>query len=112
FAVTAIAAVPIRVATQTNDSASPHQHEDRRYEGPPVSLNEFLRDAELRNPDLAALRQQIEVLRHRPNQVRSLNAPTAEAQVWQWPLNSLNPANTNMYTFMISQDLPGRGKRG
>ncbi|MBI3491385.1 MAG: TolC family protein [Acidobacteria bacterium] len=31
--------------------------------------------------------------------------------MWQWPLNSLNPANTNMYMLMFGQDLPGRGKR-
>jgi outer membrane protein TolC len=35
----------------------------------------------------------------------------AEAQVWQWPFNSINPADTNMYMFMVTQDLPGRGKR-
>ena len=35
----------------------------------------------------------------------------AETQIWQWPINSLNPADTNMYMFMVGQDLPGRGKR-
>src|SRR5207244_1848563 len=30
---------------------------------------------------------------------------------WQWPIDTLNPANTNMYMLMFSQDLPGRGKR-
>ena len=35
----------------------------------------------------------------------------AEAQIWQWPINTLNPVNTNMYMFMVTQDLPGRGKR-
>jgi outer membrane protein TolC len=34
-----------------------------------------------------------------------------EGTIWQWPLNSLNPANTSMYMFMIGQELPGRGKR-
>src|SRR5260370_28891787 len=34
-----------------------------------------------------------------------------EATIWQWPVNSINPANTNMYMFMVGQDLPGRGKR-
>lgn len=37
--------------------------------------------------------------------------PMADAQIWQWPINTLNPANTNMYMFMVGQDLPGRGKR-
>jgi len=34
-----------------------------------------------------------------------------EGTIWQWPFNSLNPANTNMYMFMVGQDIPGRGKR-
>jgi outer membrane protein TolC len=35
----------------------------------------------------------------------------AEAQIWQWPFNSINPRDTNMYMFMVTQDLPGRDKR-
>src|SRR5204862_6115243 len=76
-----------------------------------VTLQDLLREALDRNPELAALRQQIDVTRQRPAQQRSLNPPMAEAQIWQWPLNTLNPANTNMYMFMVSQELPGRGKR-
>jgi outer membrane protein TolC len=34
-----------------------------------------------------------------------------EGTIWQWPINTLNPANTNMYMFMVGQELPGRGKR-
>jgi outer membrane protein TolC len=83
----------------------------RRYEGPPVTLETLLRQASEKNPDLVALRQQIDVLRQRPAQERGLNPPMAEATIWQWPLNTLNPANTNMYMFMLGQDLPGRGKR-
>jgi outer membrane protein TolC len=37
--------------------------------------------------------------------------PMLETSIWQWPINSLNPANTNMYMFLATQDLPGRGKR-
>ena len=37
--------------------------------------------------------------------------PSFEAQVWQWPVTTLNPLNTNMYMFTIQQELPGRGKR-
>jgi cobalt-zinc-cadmium efflux system outer membrane protein len=51
------------------------------------------------------------VARQRPNQERGLNPPMAEATIWQWPINTLNPANTNMYMFMLGQELPGRGKR-
>ena len=88
-----------------------HPQQYRQYEGPPVTLTALLQEAAEKNPDLIALRQQIDVLRHRPSQERGLNSPMAEAQIWQWPINSINPANTNMYMFMVSQELPGRGKR-
>src|SRR5262249_30989901 len=60
---------------------------------------------------LVALRDQIDVVQWRPAQARRLSPPMAEAQIWQWPVNSINPANTNMYMFTVSQELPGRGKR-
>ena len=41
----------------------------------------------------------------------SLVPPMLEGTIWQWPVNSINPANTNMYMFMLGQELPGRGKR-
>ena len=37
--------------------------------------------------------------------------PTFDAQIWQWPINTLNPANTSMYMLTLNQDIPGRGKR-
>jgi outer membrane protein TolC len=40
-----------------------------------------------------------------------LPAPTFEAQIWQWPLRTVQPADTNMYMFTVTQQLPGRGKR-
>jgi outer membrane protein, heavy metal efflux system len=88
-----------------------HAQQYRHYEGPPVALADLLREALEKNPDLIALRQQIDVARHRPAQERGLSPPLGPAQIWQWPINSINPANTNMYMFMISQELPGRGKR-
>src|SRR5215467_5018176 len=89
-----------------------HRHEaSTRIEGPPVTLHGVIQEALERNPELAALRDQIAVARQRPAQERSLMPPTAEAQIWQWPINTLNPASTNMYMFMAGQDLPGRGKR-
>lgn len=83
----------------------------RQYEGPPLTLKEATDEALAVNPDLVALRKQVEAMRFRPAQERFLAPPTAEAQVWQWPFNTLNPLNTNMYMFMVSQELPGRGKR-
>src|SRR5262249_2378297 len=89
-----------------------HRHEaSTRAEGPPVTLQGAIQEALERNPELAALRDQMAVVRQRPAQERSLMPPMAEAQIWQWPINTLNPANTNMYMFMLGQDLPGRGKR-
>ncbi len=100
------------VAAQApSPGAAPHAQEYRHYEGPPVTLEGLLEEAAAKNPDLLALRKQIEVARQRPAQERSLNPPMAEAEIWQWPINTLNPANTNMYMFMVGQDLPGRGKR-
>jgi outer membrane protein TolC len=85
-----------------------HSHE---YGGPPLSLAAALEQAQEHNPDLAALRRQYDVVRQRPAQERFLAPPTFEAQVWQWPLNSVNPLDTNMYMFMGGQDIPGPGKR-
>jgi cobalt-zinc-cadmium efflux system outer membrane protein len=78
---------------------------------PPVSLADALRTALDKNPDLDALRRDVTVTRQRPDQERSLPPPMAEAEVWQWPLNTINPNNAGMYMLMVSQDLPGRGKR-
>ena len=83
----------------------------RQYKGPPLSLQEAVDAAVATNPELVALRAQLPVVRERPIQERTLMPPTLEAQIWQWPLNSLNPASTNMYMFMFTQDIPGRGKR-
>ena len=105
--------VPITASAQnaqvltTGQSPLEHQHPD----GPLVTLSALLQEAVDRNPDLIVLRQQIDVARPRPAQERGLAPPMAEAQIWQWPINTLNPANTNMFMFMVSQDLPGRGKR-
>jgi len=85
--------------------------EPRTYSGPPLSLAAALREAQDRNPELIALRRQFERTGFRSAEQRFLSPPMLEAQIWQWPINTLNPANTNMYMFMASQDLPGRGKR-
>ena len=79
--------------------------------GPPVALADLIGEALERNPELIVLRQQAGAVRQRPAQARALDAPMAEAQVWQWPFNSVNPADTTMYMFMVTQDLPGRRKR-
>jgi len=73
----------------------------------PAAIDEARRN----NPDVIALRARARPVRERPAQERFLPPPMLEAQIWQWPIDSLNPANTNMFAFMATQDVPGRGKR-
>src|SRR5689334_10564910 len=77
-------------------------HTEAAPTGPRVSLAALLQEALENNPDLAALRAQVDVIRQRPIQQRFLDPPMAEAQVWQWPFNSINPADTNFYSFMVT----------
>ena len=105
--------VHVRAGAAPEQSQQPPAmtHTEAQPTGPPVSLPELLQEALEKNPELAVLLAQVDVVRQRPIQQRFLDAPMAEAQVWQWPFNSINPADTNMYMFMVTQDLPGRGKR-
>jgi outer membrane protein TolC len=76
-----------------------------------LSLAGAMNEALARNPTLIASRKQFEAARQRPAQERFLMPPTFEAQIWQWPIDTINPLNTNMYMFTAQQELPGRGKR-
>jgi outer membrane protein TolC len=95
----------------SQDIRHDHTSGPPRYEGPPFSLDTAISEAVARNPDVLALRAQLPVARARPAQERALPPPMLEGQIWQWPINTLNPTNTNMFMLMVSQDLPGRGKR-
>src|SRR5690349_20203292 len=77
----------------------------------PLSLEDAVRHALTHNADIAASRQQIEPLRSKTQLSRVLPPPTLEAQIWQWPVNSVDPRNTDSFMLMASQDLPGKGKR-
>jgi cobalt-zinc-cadmium efflux system outer membrane protein len=81
------------------------------YEGSPLTLRGAIDEALAHNPTLIAARKQFEAAQRRPAQERFLMPPSFEAQIWQWPVTTLNPLNTNMYMFTIQQELPGRGKR-
>ena len=81
------------------------------WNGPPLGLADALRDALDRNPGLVAARAAVAPLAERPAQEGSLTPPRLDAQIWQWPLTTLNPANVDMYMFTLEQELPGRGKR-
>jgi outer membrane protein TolC len=76
-----------------------------------LTLDAAIAEAVEHNPDLLALRRMSEVAAYRPAQEHALPAPMLQGQAWQWPINTLNPTNTNMYMLTVSQDLPGRGKR-
>ena len=84
---------------------------DREDAGPPLTLDAALTEALEKNPELIALRRQFDAARQRPAQERFLGAPTFEAQIWQWPIDTVNPANARMYMFTLGQDIPGPGKR-
>ena len=117
FAVSGVFAGSVAASGAVHEDSPARQDEahssgaPRVYQGPPLTLAAAIEEAQKRNPDLLALRQQIDAMRQRPVQERGLDPPTAEAQIWQWPINTLNPANTTMYMFMVGQDIPGRGKR-
>ena len=81
------------------------------YAGPPLTLRDAIEEALQRNPTLIALRREVEAARQRPAQSQFLSPPTVSAQIWQWPINTMNPLNTNMYMLTIEQEIPGRGKR-
>jgi outer membrane protein, heavy metal efflux system len=105
--VALLALLPANVAAQ-----NPMEHSVRPvYEGPRLTLAEAVQIATSDNLDIAALRQQVDVLRLRPGQERSLPPPMFGTQIWGWPTNTLNPWKTNFYMPMVQQDLPGRGKR-
>jgi len=92
-------------------TAVPQEHGAYAADGPPLTLKAALDEAVSKNLDVAALRAHVNVTRERPAQERSLAPPMLEGTIWQWPINSLNPANANMYMFMASQEVPGRAKR-
>ncbi len=81
------------------------------YAGPPLTLSDAIEEALQRNPALIALRREFGAVRQRSAQSQFLSPPTFSAQIWQWPINTLNPLNTNMYMLLIEQEIPGRGKR-
>ena len=82
-----------------------------RPAGPPVTLRAALAHALAGNAELRLARAELAPLADRPAQEQSLMPPRVEAQVWQWPVTTIDPRDTDMYMFMLEQDVPGRGKR-
>jgi cobalt-zinc-cadmium efflux system outer membrane protein len=77
----------------------------------PLTLNAALDEALQRNPDLVALRREYDAALALPAVERYLAPPSFEAQIWAWPVTTLNPIRTDMYMLTMEQVLPGRGKR-
>lgn len=98
FCCAALLVICQPAAAQTADSA-------------PFTLVAAIDEALANNPVLVAARLEVEAARQGRAQEGYLVAPTLEAQIWQWPLSSLNPLNTDMYMFTARQDIPGAGKR-
>jgi outer membrane protein TolC len=76
-----------------------------------LSLGEALDLARRANPELIALQRQYEAASAAIPESRFLEPPMFEAQIWDWPVTTLNPARTDMYMFTAEQTFPGRGKR-
>jgi outer membrane protein, heavy metal efflux system len=78
---------------------------------PPLHLADAIEWARVHHPSLAAAAARVDAARQGPEMARSLMPPMLDATIWQWPVTSANPADVNMYMFMLQQELPGRGKR-
>lgn len=78
--------------------------------GPPLTIAEAVAEALAVNPDLAAARAARLAADARPEIERTLMPPMLEAEVFQWPTNTLNPGDAQLM-FTMQQELPGRGKR-
>ena len=98
-------------ATATGAQISQVQDHHAPDRGAALTLQTALTEALAHHPKLVALRREFDAAKERPAQERFLPAPTFEAQIWQWPIDTLNPAQANMYMFMFGQDIPGFGKR-
>lgn len=79
-------------------------------EPPPLTLQTAFDEALQRNPELVAIRAEIDARQRHPEHERALMPPMLEAQIWRWPLDAISPTRAT-YMFMMQQDLPGFGKR-
>jgi cobalt-zinc-cadmium efflux system outer membrane protein len=100
------AAAPGAACAGPVDVSSPAPPPD----APPLTLPDAVREALDRHPDLDVLRARAAAMRARPDVERHLMAPMLEAQVFQWPLDTIRPSQAQVM-FTLAQDLAGRGKR-
>lgn len=76
----------------------------------PLSLEDVVRAAVARHPDLAAAEAAVAAARTRPEIERELMPPMVEVQAWQWPIDQWNPRHAQ-WMAMLTQEFPGKGKR-
>jgi len=108
--VLAAGAVTAAAQDVAQTPAAIHEHADD-IPGGPLSLRAALDEALQRNPTLATLRAEFATALRRRAGEGFLPPPSVEAEIWQWPVTSVNPLDTNMYMFTMRQEIPGRGKR-
>ena len=106
FCLVGLAGLPVAGFAQAAPAEGPPA-----WAGPPVTLQGALAHAFAANAELRLARAEAAPLSDRPAQEQSLMPPRLEAQVWQWPVTTIDPRDTDMYMFMVEQDIPGRGKR-
>lgn len=92
-------------------STAPAQDATSSASAPPLTLAGAVAAATARHPDLSAIAARAEAARARAPVERELMPPMLEVQAWQWPRNAWNPGDAQ-WMFMLSQEIPGRGKRG
>jgi outer membrane protein, heavy metal efflux system len=80
-------------------------------EPPPLRLVDAIAWAREHHPSQASAAARVTAARQAPAMARSLMPPMVDATIWQWPVTTINPADVNMYMFMLEQELPGKGKR-
>lgn len=77
----------------------------------PLTLDAAIDEALARNVRLASERAAAAVTRHLPAQQRALPAPMLDAQIWKWPLTTLNPGKVEMYMLAAEQTIPAAERR-
>ena len=78
---------------------------------PALALQDVIREALERNPELVAARKQWEASSQRVIQAGSLEDPTVSVNLWNFP-QSFNVTQTQNSIFSLSQNFPFPGKRG
>ncbi|MES4786469.1 MAG: hypothetical protein C4294_12310, partial [Nitrospiraceae bacterium] len=74
-----------------------------------LALSPLIQEALARNPEVQAMRQQLEAAAHRIPQARALPDPSIQVQLWNFP-ETFNVGQTQNAIFGVSQTFPFPGK--